>query len=59
MNANDSDLKTVADGIKKLPKEEALEVSLCLLNLLFPFARKDEEFQKFLAILRDRLLENS
>lgn len=53
------DLETVVSGIKKLPKPEALEVSLCLLNLLLPFALENEEFRKFLTTLRDRLLSDS
>lgn len=58
------DLETVVSGIKKLPKLEALEVSLCLLNLLLPFSLNSEwpqvcEFRMLLINLRDRLLSDS
>lgn len=51
-----SDLDTVVAGIKKLPEDEAREVSLCLLNLFLPFTAKDQAGTDFLCHLRDRLL---
>lgn len=51
-----SDLDTVVAGIKKLPEEEAREVSLCFLNLLLPFAVNNEGATNLLRHFRDRLL---
>lgn len=50
-----SDMETVVVGIKKLPEEEAREVSLCLLNLMLPFAVNNQEATDLLRNLRDRL----
>jgi hypothetical protein len=50
------DMEAVVKGIKSLPPEEALETSLCLLNLLLPFAKGNQEFVAFLTELRDALL---
>lgn len=50
------DMEVVVKIIKSLPKEDALEASLCLLTLLLPFAEKNEEFTKFLTELRDSLM---
>jgi hypothetical protein len=52
----ESDLETVVAGIKKLPEEEAREVSLCLLTLLLPFTLNNEEATNLLRHMRDRLL---
>lgn len=51
-----SDLETVVAGIKKLPEEEAREVSLCLLNLMLPFAVNNQAATDLLRNLRDHLL---
>ena len=51
-----SDLDTVVAGIKKLPEEEAREVSLCLLSLMLPFAVNNQEATDLLRHFRDRLL---
>jgi DNA-binding CsgD family transcriptional regulator len=51
-----SDLETVVAGIKKLPEEEAREVSLCLLTLLLPFTLNNEGATNLLRHFRDRLL---
>lgn len=51
-----SDLNTVVAGIKKLPEDEAREVSLCLLNLLLPFAVNNQEGANLLRHLRNGLL---
>ncbi len=51
-----SDLNTVVAGIKKLSEEEAREVSLCLLNLMLPFAVNNQAATDLLRNLRDRLL---
>ena len=51
-----SDLNTVVAGIKKLSEEEAREVSLCLLNLLLPFAVGNQAGTDLVRNLRDRLL---
>jgi hypothetical protein len=58
MRVNESDLETVADGIRKLPESEALEVSLCPLSLLMALALEGEESERlrFLAAVRGRLL---
>lgn len=49
------DMQAVASGINKLPPEEALEVKLCLLQLLAPFALKNQAFAQFLTQLREAL----
>lgn len=51
-----SDLNIVVAGIKKLPEEEAREVSLCLLNLVLPFAVGNQAGTDLVRNLRDRLL---
>lgn len=51
-----SDLDAVVAGIKKLPEDEAREVSLCLLNLLLPFAVNNQEGANLLRHLRNGLL---
>lgn len=51
-----SDLETVVAGIKKLPEEESREVSLCLLNLMLPFAVGNQAATDLLRHFRDRLL---
>lgn len=51
-----SDLNTVIAGIKKLPEDEAREVSLCLLNLMLPFAVDSQVATDLLRHFRDRLL---
>ncbi len=56
VGTTESDLDTVVAGIKKLPEDEAREVSLCLLNLFLPFTAKDQAGTDFLCHLRDRLL---
>ena len=52
-----SDAETIVEGIKKLPKDEAREVSLCLLNLMLPFTVKNQEATDLLRYLRDQLLD--
>ena len=52
-----SDVETIVAGIKKLPKDEAREVSLCLLNVMLPFAANDQEATNLLRYLRDQLLD--
>jgi len=54
--AQQSDLNAVVSGIKKLPEDEAREVSLCLLNLMLPFAVDNEGATNLLRHLRDGLL---
>lgn len=54
--AQKSDLDTVIVGIKKLPEEDAREVSLCLLNLLLPFMVNNQLATELLNHFRDRLL---
>lgn len=54
--ARQSDLNTVVTGIKKLPEDEAREVSLCLLNLLLPLAVNNQGGTNLLRHLRDGLL---
>jgi len=51
-----SDLNTIIAGIKKLPEDEAREVSLCLLNLMLPFAVNNQAATDLLRHFRDRLL---
>lgn len=51
-----SDMETVVASIKKLPEEEAREVSLCLLNLMLPFAVGNQAGTDLVRNLRDRLL---
>lgn len=52
-----SDVDTIVAGIKKLPKDEAREVSLCLLNLMLPFTIDNQEATNLLRYLRDQLLD--
>ncbi len=54
--ARQSDLNAVVNGIKKLPEDEAREVSLCLLNLLLPLAVNNQGGTNLLRHLRDGLL---
>ncbi|MFA7216896.1 MAG: DNA-directed RNA polymerase subunit alpha C-terminal domain-containing protein [Candidatus Paceibacterota bacterium] len=50
------DLETVVAGIKKLPEEDAREVSLCLLNLMLPFAVNNQVGTDLVRHLREQLL---
>lgn len=51
------DAETVVKGIKSLPKEEALEVSLCLLTILLQISRDDVDATVFITKFRDALFE--
>lgn len=51
-----NDLDTIIAGIKKLPEDEAREVSLCLLNLLLPLVVNNQEGISLLRHMRDGLL---